>query len=118
MRILSQALIALIALEHAWFLVLEMFLFKTPYGQKTFAITAEFAREAAPLAANQGLYNGFLAAGLAWGLATANPSFIYFFLGCVVVAGLFGGFTVSRAIWFAQALPAVIALALFGLANR
>ena len=118
MRIASRALIALIALEHAWFLVLEMFLVKTPYGQKTFAITAEFAREAAPLAANQGLYNGFLAAGLAWGLATRNRGFIYFFLGCVVVAGVFGGFTVSPTIWIGQALPAVIALVLFALANR
>ena len=112
MSTLSAALVVLVALEHVWFLVLEMFLWDRPLGRRTFGTTAEFAREARALAANQGLYNGFLAAGLFFGLGTHARATTLFFLGCVVVAGLFGGATVSRRIVVLQALPAAIALAL------
>jgi putative membrane protein len=108
-----NALVALIALEHVWFLVLEMFLWTKPLGLRTFRQSEEQARASAPLAANQGLYNGFLAAGLVWGLL-APPGFAaaikIFFLACVVVAGVFGGWTVSRRILLIQALPAAVAL--------
>lgn len=116
MRAVADALIVLVAVEHIWFLVLEMFLWTKPIGLKTFRMTAEKAQASAVLAANQGLYNGFLAAGLLWGVFGAGPAvgdaFKVFFLACVVAAGLFGGFTVSRRIHFVQAVPAVIALIL------
>jgi putative membrane protein len=116
MRILTQVLVALVALEHAWFLVLEMFLWQKPIGLRTFRTTPEFAAAAAALAANQGLYNGFLAAGLVWGLLAQDPDRAFalqtFFLGCVVVAGAYGAYTVSRSILWGQALPALVALAL------
>jgi len=114
MRTLSDAAVALVAFLHLYFLVLEMFLWTKPFGIKTFGLTPEFAAASKTLAANQGLYNGFLAAGLAWGLvlgAAGNP-IKYFFLGCVIVAGVFGGFTASRKIFWVQALPGVVALAL------
>jgi putative membrane protein len=104
--------VALVALLHLYFLVLEMFLWDKPFGRRTFGLTSEFAAASRSLAANQGLYNGFLAAGLVWGLslgAAGNPIKI-FFLGCVIVAGVFGGLTVNRKIVFVQALPAAIAL--------
>jgi len=106
--------IALVALLHLYFLVLEMFLWDKPFGRRTFKLTPEFAAASKGLAANQGLYNGFLAAGLAWGLAlgTAGIDVKVFFLACVIVAGLFGGATVNRNILFVQAVPALIALAL------
>ena len=112
---------ALVALEHVWFLVLEMFLWTKPIGLKTFRQTPERAQATATLAANQGLYNGFLAAGIGWGLL-AEPkahadAILVFFLGCVVVAGLFGAATVSRRILAIQALPAAIALALAWMAR-
>src|SRR5579863_1613530 len=98
MGIAISVLTGLVALEHVYFLVLEMFLFDTPYGRKTFGSTEAFAKEAKVLAANQGLYNGFLAAGLVWALvappALGRPVGI-FFLACVVVAGLYGGATVN-----------------------
>ena len=104
---------SLVALLHAWFLVLEMFLFKSPAGRRVFRTTPEFAAQAAPLAANQGLYNGFLAAGLLWSLvaapALAGPLRL-FFLGCVVVAAVFGAATVSRRILVIQGVPAALAL--------
>jgi len=107
-------LIALVALLHVYFLVLEMFLWDKPFGIKTFRLTPEFAAASKALAANQGLYNGFLAAGLAWGICLGAPGFSIkvFFLACVIVAGIFGALTASRKIFFIQALPAVIALAL------
>ncbi len=114
MMILGNIAVASVALLHLYFLVLEMFLWTKPLGLKTFRLTAEFAAASKTLAANQGLYNGFLAAGLAWGLVlgdAGNPIKI-FFLGCVIVAGVFGGLTASRRILWVQALPGAVALAL------
>ena len=110
----ANIVIALVALLHAYFLVLEMFLWDKPYGMRTFKLTPEFAAASKALAANQGLYNGFLAAGLTWGLAMGAEGIHVkvFFLACVVVAGLFGGATVNRKILFVQAIPGIIALAL------
>ena len=114
MRLVADALVALVALLHLWFLVLEMFLWDKPLGLKTFRQTPEAAAASKVLAANQGLYNGFLAAGLVWGLLLRGAGFDIkvFFLACVVVAGLYGAATVGRKILFVQALPAVLALAL------
>ena len=106
MKALAIVLVALVALLHAGFLVLEMFLWTTPFGLKTFNMTPEVAASSAVLAANQGLYNGFLAAGLVWGLfAKDNATAIkVFFLGCVIVAGVFGAATAKPSILFVQAL--------------
>ncbi|MCC2637351.1 MAG: transrane protein [Moraxellaceae bacterium] len=114
MIILSDIAIALVALLHVGFLVLEMFLWTKPYGRRVFGLKADFAEQSRALAANQGLYNGFLAAGLLWGLLLGADGFPekVFFLSCVIVAGLFGGATVSKRIVWVQAVPAVIALAL------
>lgn len=114
MYLLSQILVALIAALHLWFLVLEMFLWTRPLGRRTFGLTPEFAGQTRVLAANQGLYNGFLVAGLFWGLWLGRDGHAIqvFFLCCVIVAGLFGGFTASRKIFFMQALPGLLALAL------
>jgi putative membrane protein len=114
MTTLANVAVALVALLHLYFLILEMFLWEKPLGLRTFRLTPEFARASKALAANQGLYNGFLVAGLVWGLGlgeTGTPTTI-FFLSCVVVAGVFGGLTANRRILWVQALPAVIALAL------
>jgi putative membrane protein len=111
----ATVVVGLVALEHLYFLVLEMFLFQTSYGLKTFRTTAEAAKIMAPLAANQGLYNGFLAAGLAWGLAGGGRPIETFFLCCVVVAGIFGAITVNRRIVVLQSVPAVVALGLLWL---
>jgi putative membrane protein len=110
----ANVVIALVALLHAYFLVLEMFLWDKPYGMRTFKLTPEFAAASKGLAANQGLYNGFLVAGLVWGLylGDAGIHVKVFFLACVIVAGLFGGATVNRKILFVQAVPGIIALAL------
>jgi putative membrane protein len=106
--------IGFVALLHAYFLVLEMFLWDTPFGRRVFKSTPEFAAASKTLAANQGLYNGFLAAGLAWGLALgdAGVQVKVFFLACVVIAGVFGAATASRSILFVQAIPGILALAL------
>jgi putative membrane protein len=114
MHVLVVVLVALVAALHVWFLVLEMFLWTRPAGRRAFGLSADFAAQSATLAANQGLYNGFLAAGLIWGLAlgAAGTPVIVFFLVCVIVAGIFGAATVSRKILLIQALPAAIALAL------
>lgn len=119
MTLAAQILVALVALLHVWFLVLEMFLWTTPKGRRTFGLTAEFAQQTRALAANQGLYNGFLAAGLAWGLWLGGAGFSIkvFFLGCVIVAGVFGAATVNRKILFVQAIPAAIALVLVWLSR-
>ena len=111
-RLLSRIAVALVAIEHAYILVLEMFFWNKPLGLKTFNLTQELADATTTLAANQGLYNGFLAAGLFWGLLTGNRLFKIFFLGCVIVAGVFGAATAVPKIFFTQALPAIIALAL------
>ena len=114
MNLIANSLVALVAALHGYFLVLEMFLWTKPRGLKTFGNSLEKAKESAVLAANQGLYNGFLAAGLIWGLLHRVPAFSFqiktFFLLCVVVAGVYGAATVSRKILFVQALPAVLAL--------
>ena len=104
----------LVALLHLWFLVLEMFLWDKPAGMRTFRNTPEKAAVTKVLAANQGLYNGFLAAGLLGGLSlgAGGTNIQLFFLGCVIVAGVYGAATVSRKILFAQALPAALAMAL------
>ncbi len=119
MALLVNGLIAIIALLHVYFLVLEMFLWTKPLGLRTFRQSLEAARTSAVLAANQGLYNGFLAAGLAWGLIYPQPIAALhiktFFLLCVIVAGIYGGFTANRRILYVQALPAVIALGLLWL---
>jgi putative membrane protein len=112
MHLVANLVIALVALLHLWFLVLEMFLWTKPTGMKTFRLTPEFAAASRSLAMNQGLYNGFLAAGLVWGLAGGDAAVKLFFLGCVVVAGAFGAATVSRRIFWIQALPALIGGAL------
>jgi putative membrane protein len=113
MKIAADILVALVALLHLWFLVLEMFLWDKPLGLKTFRQTPESAATSKVLAANQGLYNGFLAAGLLWGLCLGGGTPVkLFFLGCVIVAGVYGAATVGKKILFVQALPAAIAMAL------
>ena len=114
MKIAADVVVALVALLHVYFLVLEMFLWNTPYGRRTFAMSEEKALATKQLAMNQGLYNGFLAAGLLWGLMLGPVGFAVkaFFLACVIVAGIFGAATASRKILFVQALPAAIALVL------
>ncbi len=110
----AQVATLFVALLHLWFLGLEMFLWTKPYGRRVFGLTEEKAQLTKSLAANQGLYNGFLAAGLFWGMASApgGINLRLFFLGCVIVAGIFGALTVSRKILYVQALPAVVAVAL------
>ncbi len=115
MPLAAQILIAFVALLHAGFLVLEMLFWDKPSGRRIFGLKPEFARQSRTLAANQGLYNGFLAAGLLWslfplGAPEAGPAIATFFLLCVLIAGIFGALSVSRAILFIQALPAIIAL--------
>jgi putative membrane protein len=111
MSIVAVALVLLVALLHLYFLVLEMFLWTRPLGLKTFRMSPEKAEHSKVLAANQGLYNGFLAAGLVYGVATGSREFELFFLGCVVVAGIYGAATVSRRILVVQAVPALAAMA-------
>jgi putative membrane protein len=111
--LIASVLVGLVALIHVYILVLEMFLWNTPKGRKVFNTTPEFAAASKVLAANQGLYNGFLAAGLIWGLllgAGGRPVTL-FFLACVLVAGLYGAATASRKILYVQALPAALAMA-------
>jgi putative membrane protein len=108
---LADAAVVVIAALHFWFLALEMFLWDKPLGLRTFGMSAEEAALTKPLAMNQGLYNGFLAAGLLWGLV-AGDAVTIFFLGCVIVAGVFGALTASRKILWVQAVPGVIALLL------
>lgn len=112
--LLAQGGIVLIALLHFYFLVLEMFLWTKPMGLKTFRLTPEFAEQSKALAANQGLYNGFLATGLLWGLSMgdAGKTTCVYFLSCVIVAGLYGAATVGKKILFIQAIPAAVVLGL------
>ncbi|AGL14005.1 DUF1304 domain-containing protein [Actinoplanes sp. N902-109] len=111
MQLAARILVGLVALIHVYILVLEMFLWRTERTRVTFGTTAEFARESATLAANQGLYNGFLAAGLVYGLIAGDRAFQIFFLCCVVIAGIYGAVTVHRRILFVQVIPAAAALA-------
>ena len=113
MEIVANALVVLVVAIHVYIVILEMFLWRTERGMQAFGTTQAFADQSAPLAANQGLYNGFLVAGLVWGLIAADPigfQVKVFFLACVVVAGLYGAATVSRRILVVQALPAALAL--------
>ena len=114
MTIAAGIAVALVALFHLYFLVLEMFLWDKPFGRRTFGMTPERAAATKSLAANQGLYNGFLVAGLVWGLLLGDAGIHVkvFFLTCVIVAGVFGTVTVSRKIFWVQAIPGVAALAL------
>ncbi|KFY13283.1 hypothetical protein V491_06453 [Pseudogymnoascus sp. VKM F-3775] len=114
MALLSSVVVAFVALLHVYILVLEMFLWTTPRGLKAFGLKPDFAEKTKALAANQGLYNGFLAAGLVWGLLHPVPEFAQqievFFLGLVAVAGIFGGLTAKPKIFFIQSLPAAIGI--------
>src|SRR5881394_2488818 len=114
MTTIANLIVGLVALLHVYFLVLEMFLWDKPRGLRTFGLTPEFAEASKSLAANQGLYNGFLAAGLVWGLVLGaqGNSIKIFFLACIVVAGVFGALTANRKILWVQALPGAVALAL------
>lgn len=116
MQILSTVFIALVALEHFYFLILEMFLWAKPKGLNTFHMTQEFANSTAVMAANQGLYNGFLAAGLLASFCFKSTETAYafkiFFLVCIIVAGIYGGATVGRRLFFMQSVPAIVALLL------
>ncbi len=120
MRLAANVLIAIVALQHLGFLVLEMFLWETPTGMRVFGTTPEIAKQSAVLAANQGLYNGFLAAGLLWGLADRGDTFRIkvFFLLCIIVAGIFGGLTAKPSILWVQAAPALVALMLLWWSRR
>ncbi|WP_295849639.1 DUF1304 domain-containing protein [uncultured Xylophilus sp.] len=120
MFLAASVVVALVALLHIAILVLEMFLWERPAGRKVFRQTPESARATRVLAANQGLYNGFLAAGLLWGLwlGTEGVPVMLFFLGCVAVAGAYGAATVGRKILFVQTLPAAVGIALLLLATR
>ncbi|MCX5380017.1 DUF1304 domain-containing protein [Streptomyces sp. NBC_00091] len=111
MHTVALVLVGLVAALHAYFLVLEMFLWQRPPGRALSGFDADTARLTAPLAANQGLYNGFLAAGLVWGLVIGSLATQVFFLVCVIVAGVFGAATANRRILLAQALPGALALA-------
>ena len=114
----ATGLVVLVALLHLGFLVLEMVLWTRPIGLRMFRNTPQAAAATRVLAANQGLYNGFLAAGLLYAAATASREFALFFLGCVVVAGCYGAWSVSRKIFYVQALPALLALAALSLPAR
>jgi putative membrane protein len=117
-NIVAGVLVGLVAALHLYFLVLEMFLWTAPRTRAAFGTTEEFAVASKALAANQGLYNGFLVAGLVYGLVTSNLAFEVFFLICVIVAGLYGAATASRRILLVQALPGALALAAVVLAHR
>jgi putative membrane protein len=112
MDLAAQVLTAVVAALHVYFLVLEMFLWATPFGAKTFGRTLAQMQDSKALAANQGLYNGFLAAGLVWSLVAGLTQVRVFFLICVVIAGVFGAATASRRILFVQAVPAALTLVL------
>jgi len=112
MRFLSQLMVLLVALVHFWFMALEMVLWNHPVGQRIFEMTPEFSASSAVLAANQGLYNGFLAVGLLWGLFAGRRDVKVFFLVCIVIAGVYGGLTAKMTILYVQALPALVALLL------
>ncbi len=117
MALIAISLALLIGALHVYILIMEMMLWETPRVMRVFGITPEFAAQTKTLAANQGLYNGFLAAGLFWGIwqGTDGRGVLAFFLICVVVAGVYGGVTVSKRIFMVQALPAILALLALGL---
>ncbi len=116
MILIIKSLCALIALLHLYFMYLEIFLWKTPFGLKTFKMSKEKAEMSEVLAKNQGLYNGFLSAGLIWAITHSihfiSLQLMIFFLGCVAVAGIYGAYTVSKRIFYIQAMPAIVGLVL------
>ncbi|NWG05147.1 MAG: DUF1304 domain-containing protein [Chloroflexi bacterium] len=112
MNFVANSAVVLVAVLHLGFLAIEMFFWDHPFGRKTFGMTPEYSKASATLAANQGLYNGFLAAGLMRGLLAGDASIKIFFLVCVVIAGVYGGFTAKRSILYMQALPGLLALLL------
>lgn len=118
MKLLANILVLFVALSHIGILVLEMFFWDHPIGREIFSLTPEESAMTAVLAKNQGLYNGFLAAGLIWGLLKKRFDVKVFFLGCVVVAGVFGALTASTSILFTQAMPAAVALLVLYIADR
>ena len=120
MKKASAVLVAIVAIEHFYILILEMFIWTKPAGLRAFGLTPEFAEQTAVLAANQGLYNGFLAAGLIWSLIRGADGFALrvFFLSCVIVAGVFGGITAKPSIIYVQAAPALLALVVTLLSRR
>jgi putative membrane protein len=117
-KTVANVLTGLVALSHVGFLILEMFFWDHPVGRRIFGMTPEVSASSATLAANQGLYNGFLAAGLIWALGADRRDLKVFFLGCVIVAGVFGGLTAKTSILLTQALPAAVALVVVLLASR
>lgn len=118
MRAAAAIAVVIVALLHVGFLLLEMVYWQEPLGLRIFSMTPEQAASSAVLAANQGLYNGFLAAGLMWGLVAGKRDVQVFFLMCVIVAGLFGGYTAKPTIYLTQALPGAVALALVLISRR
>ncbi len=118
MQLIANILTFIVAISHVGILVLEMFFWNHPVGQRIFAMTPEVAASSEVLAMNQGLYNGFLAAGLFWGLFAKRTDIQVFFLCCVVIAGIFGGITAKTSILFTQGLPALIALVLVLMVSR
>jgi putative membrane protein len=118
MHLIANIAVIVVALLHVLFLVLEMFLWTKPFGRRTFGLSKELAEATKGLAANQGLYNGFLAAGLIWGVTSGGVRVTHFFLACVIIAGIFGAFTAKRSILYIQAIPGMIALALLIAAVR
>jgi putative membrane protein len=117
MSLAAAIAVVVVALIHIYILILEMFLWDKPAGLRTFGLSKEFAAASKTLAANQGLYNGFLAAGLLWGLSAGDIRVQIFFLGCVLIAGVYGALTAAKKILFVQALPALIALTLLVLSR-
>lgn len=117
MSLVANILTGIVALLHIGFLLLEMFLWDHPVGRKTFKMTPEYSKASASLAANQGLYNGFLAAGLIWGLVIDDLAIKAFFLICVLIAGIYGGITAKRSILYMQALPGLLGLLFLFLAR-
>jgi len=118
MKLFANIMVGFVALSHIGFMILEMFFWNHPVGERIFQLPRDVLASSAALAANQGLYNGFLAAGLIWGLYAARRDIKLFFLGCVIVAGVFGAFTAKFSILFTQAMPALIALALVLLSTQ
>ena len=118
MNVLTRTLCAMVALLHLGFLLLEMFFWNHPVGHRVFAMSPEVAASSQVLAMNQGLYNGFLAAGLIWGLMARRNDVLCFFLVCVSLAGVFGAITAKPSIFFIQALPALLALGALALGSR
>jgi len=115
MHTAANIMVGIVALIHVYILVLEMFLWEKPTGLRAFGLSKDFAKATRVLAGNQGLYNGFLAAGLFWGLGTGDTHVQYFFLGCVLVAGMYGAITANIRILWVQAAPAAVAMVLLGL---